>query len=107
MGCTEKYAADKKLYDMFQAIRALSVQKILKIRILRCKFLQNESFFSFSLKCFDFDCTPRKDTTMCITWHHSYSSKHCILKKVACVLLNSEIMRLCNLWKMTIEIGIL
>ena len=33
--------------DMFQAIRALTVQKILKIRVLRQKFLQNESFFSF------------------------------------------------------------
>ena len=43
----------KSYDDMFQAIRALTVQKILKIRILSQKFLQNESFFSFSLKCFD------------------------------------------------------
>ena len=33
--------------DMFRAIRALTVQKILKIRILSQKFLQSESFFRF------------------------------------------------------------
>ena len=43
----------KSYNDMFQAIRALTAQKILKIRILSKKFLQNESFISFSLKCFD------------------------------------------------------
>ena len=60
MGCTEKYGADKSYHDMFQAIRALTVQKILKIRILSQKFFKNESFFSFSLKGFDLNCTPRK-----------------------------------------------
>ena len=50
--------------DMFQAIRALTVQRILKIRILSQKFLQNESFSSFSLKCFDLNCTPRIDTAI-------------------------------------------
>ena len=66
MGCTENYAADKSYDDMFQAIRALTVQKILNIRILSKKFLQNESFFSFSLKCFDLNCTPRKGKTIYI-----------------------------------------
>ena len=42
----------KSFDDIFQAIRALTIQKILKMRILSQKFLQNESFFSFSLKCF-------------------------------------------------------
>ena len=49
MGRTEKYVVDKSYDGMFQAIRALTVQKILKIRILSQKFVQNESFFSFSL----------------------------------------------------------
>ena len=40
----------KSYDDMFQAISALTVQKILKIRILSKKFLQNEGFFSFSLR---------------------------------------------------------
>ena len=44
---------------MFQAIRASTVQKNLKIRILSKKFFQNESFLSFSLKCFDLSCTSR------------------------------------------------
>ena len=61
----------KSYDDMFQAVRALTVQKILKIRILSQKFLQNESFFSFSLKCFDLNCTPRKDRTIYLAWHHS------------------------------------
>ena len=34
MECTEKYAADKSYDDMFQTIKALAVQKLLKIRIL-------------------------------------------------------------------------
>ena len=50
----------KSYDDMFQAIRALTVQNILKIRISSQKFLQNESFFRFSLKCFDSNCTPKK-----------------------------------------------
>ena len=52
----------KSYDDTFQAVRALTVQKILKIRISSQKFLQNESFFSSSLKCFDLNCTPGKDT---------------------------------------------
>ena len=48
----------KSYDDMFKAIRALTVQKILKIRILSQKFVQNEIFFLFSLKCFDLNCTP-------------------------------------------------
>ena len=76
----------KSYDDMFQAIKALTVRKILKIRIVSKKFLQNESFFSFSLKCFDLNCTPRKDTTIYNVWHHSYSSKHFILKKIVCLL---------------------
>ena len=37
----------KSYDDMFQAIRTLTVQKILKIRISRQNFLQNEGFSSF------------------------------------------------------------
>ena len=67
----------KSYDDMFQAIRALTVQKILKIRILSQKFFENESFFSFSVKCFDIKgIIPRKDTTIHIAWYHSYNSKH-------------------------------
>ena len=37
-----------KIYDdMFHVIRALTVQKILKIRNLSKKLLQNESFYRF------------------------------------------------------------
>ena len=43
----------KSYDDMFQAIRALTVQNILKIRISSQKFLESESFSSFSPKCFD------------------------------------------------------
>ena len=40
-----------KSYDeLVQAIMALTVQKTLKISIIHKKFLQYESFFSFSLK---------------------------------------------------------
>ena len=45
---------------MFQSIRALTVQKILKMIILSQKFLQNQSFFSFSLKRLELNCTPKK-----------------------------------------------
>ena len=83
MGSTEKY--------MLQAIRALTVQKILKIRISSQKFLQNESFFSFSLKYFDLNCALRKDTTIkSHGTYHSYSSKHFISKKIVCLVLNSN-----------------
>ena len=43
----------KRFADMFQAVRGLTVEKILKIRISSQKFLQNESLFSFSIKHFD------------------------------------------------------
>ena len=56
----------KSYDDMFPAIRALTVQKILKIRIVSQKFLQNEIFFSFSLKCFDLNCISRKTPTIYI-----------------------------------------
>ena len=52
----------KSYGDMFQAIRALTVQKILKIRIFSPKLLQNGSCFSFAVKCFDSNYTPRKIT---------------------------------------------
>ena len=56
-----------KSYDgMFQAIKALTAHKILKIRILSQKFLQNESFFSFYFKFFDLRCTSRIDTAIYI-----------------------------------------
>ena len=43
-----------KSYDgIFQATRALTVYKTLKTIILSHKFLHNENFFLFSLKCFD------------------------------------------------------
>ena len=72
-----------KSYDnMFRAIRALTVQKIHKIRMLSQKFLQNESFYLFSLKFFDLGYAPRKDKTIYIAWHHLYRSTHFILKKI-------------------------
>ena len=37
----------KSYHDMFQAVRALTVQNILKIRISSQKFLENESFSRF------------------------------------------------------------
>ena len=86
MGCTEKYAAEKSYDGMSQTIRALTVQKLLKTRILSQKFLQNESFFLFSLKWFDLDYTPRKDTAIYIAWYHWYSSKHFISKKIVYLL---------------------
>ena len=90
MECTEKYTADKSYDGMFQAIRALTIQKILKIRILCHKFFQNEGLFLFSLKFFDLNCAPRKDTTIHIAWHHLYSSKHFVYKKITCLPLNSK-----------------
>ena len=75
---------------MFQAMRGLTIKKILKIRISSQKFLQNESSFSLSLKRFDLNCIPTKDTTIEIAWHHSYSSKHFISKKIVCLRLNSK-----------------
>ena len=60
-----------KSYDeMFQAIKALTVHVILKTIILSEEFLQSESIFSFPLKCFDLNCTPRIDTTVYIAEHH-------------------------------------
>ena len=56
----------KSYVGMFQAIRDLTVHKILKTRILSRKLLQNESFFSFSLKWFDLNYTARIDTTIYI-----------------------------------------
>ena len=46
--------------------------------MLSKKFFQNESFYSFSLKCFDLNFTPSKDTLAMyiapyITKHHLYS----------------------------------
>ena len=80
----------KSYDDMIHAIRALSVQNILKIRILNRKFLQNESFFSFSVECFDLNCTQRKDRTIHIVWHHSYSSRRFISTQIFFLLLNSK-----------------
>ena len=51
----------KVMMACFKPIRALTVLKILKMRILSQKFFQNESF---SLKCFNLNCTPRKDTAI-------------------------------------------
>ena len=48
-----------KSYDgMFHAIKALTVNKILKTRIANREFLQNESFSSSLHKCFDLDYLP-------------------------------------------------
>ena len=80
----------KSYADMFQAIKGFTVQKILKIRISSKKFLQNESFFSFSLKRFDLNRIPRKDTSRKIALHYLYSSRHFISKKIVCRLLNSK-----------------
>ena len=77
----------KSYADMFQATSGLTIQKILKIRISSQKSFQNESFFSFSLKRFDLNYIPRKNTTIKIAWYHSYSSKHFISKKIVFLLL--------------------
>ena len=87
MGCTGKYAADKKLRVHVSGHKGLTVQKILKIGILSQNFLQNERF---PLKCFDLNCNPRKDITIYIAYHHSYSSKNFISKEIVCLLLNSK-----------------
>ena len=88
---TLKIRRQIKTYDdMFQAMRTLTVQNILKIRILSKEFLQNERFFSFSFKCFDLNRSPRKQRIMYIAWHHSHSSKHFISKKIVCLSLNSK-----------------
>ena len=51
MGCTEKYAADKSYDDLFQAIRALTVQKILKSKNLKSEiFPKWKLFLVFSQK---------------------------------------------------------
>ena len=41
-----------------------------------------KDFSLFSIKRFDSDCTPGKDTTIFIVYHYSYGSKHFISKKV-------------------------
>ena len=69
--------------DMFQAIRGLTILKIVKIRMSTQKFSQNRSFFSFSLKCFDLNCIPRKDTTIKIAWHPSSSSNILFRRKLS------------------------
>ena len=61
----------KSSNHMFYAKRALTVLKRLKIKVSSPKFLQNESFLPFYLKCFDLNYTPRKDTTLKIAWNHS------------------------------------
>ena len=76
--------------DMFLAFNGFDHSKILKIRILSKKFLENEGFFSFSLKCFNLNCTPRIDTTTKIAWHHLYCSKDIFSKKIVCLILNSR-----------------
>ena len=67
---------------MFQAIRALTLQNILKIKIVSQKFFQNESFLLFSPKLLNLDRAPRKDTTIYTAWRHSYNSKKFISKKI-------------------------
>ena len=89
MGCTEKYAAEKIYDDMFQAIRGLTVQKILKIGILRQNSCKMKAFLVFS-QMLRFRLYSKKDTTIYITWHHWHSSNHFISKKIACLLLNSK-----------------
>ena len=83
----------KSYNDMIQAIRALTIQKIFEIRIVSQKFLQNETFFSFSLKYFDLNCIPRKDTKVYIECHHSYSPNH-FLEKTMMFRPNITIIRL-------------
>ena len=92
MGCTEKYAADKKLH--VSGHKGFDLSRNSQNKNIKSKFFQNESFFSFSLKCFDLNCIPRKNTIIDIAQHHSYSSKHSISKKIVCLLLKfKEIMR--------------
>ena len=77
-----------KSYDgMFQAMSAMTVKKNSQNKNLKSKLLQNKSFFSFSLKCLDLNCTPKKDTAIYIAWYYSYISKHFIS---VCLLLNSK-----------------
>ena len=49
MGCTKTYHADKSYDGILQAVMALTVNKILKTRILSKKFLQikMKAFSSF------------------------------------------------------------
>ena len=86
----------------FQAITPLTVQENMN---LASKFLQNESFFSFFLKWLNLNCTPKKDATIYIAWHHSFSCKHFISKKIVCFLKFKEILRFRKLWQMKIEIS--
>ena len=87
---------------MFQAIRALTVIKILKTSK---KFLQNESFNSFSLKCFDLSCTPTIDTIIYIAKHHHSSSSEIFSKENDQLSLRFiEIMRFHKLLQIKIEI---
>ena len=96
----------KSYDDRFQAIRALTVQKVLKIRISSQKFLQNESF-----SCFLSD----------LNWFKLYSKKgYSHIHRIASFGQNEtfhfeenclssikfkEIMRFRKLWQMEIEIG--
>ena len=89
----------KSYADMFQAI---NFQKILKIRFSSQNFLQNESFFSFSLKRFDLNY---KSHIASFVSGHLYSSKHFIPKKSVCLLLIQRDNEISRFWQTKIEIG--
>ena len=79
----------KSYGDMFQAIRAFIVQKILKVGILSqnsCKMKAFSRFLSNAL----IKTVLQEDTTIYIAWHHSYRLKHSISKKIVCLVLNSK-----------------
>ena len=97
---------------MFHAIKAFTVHKTLETRSLSKKFFKNESFFLFSLKCFDLNSTPRIYTVIYIAEHHI----HCRASLVKLLPLFSnkegifsvkfiEIMRFPKLLQVKIEIS--
>ena len=72
-----------------KAIRALTVQKILKIRILSrnsCKMKSLSRFLSNAL----IQIVLQEKIQPYIGWHHLYGLKHFISKKSVCLLLNSK-----------------
>ena len=81
----------RKSYDnMFQAIRALTVQKILKISILSQNSCKMEAFSRFLSYALIQIVLQEQDTTIYIAYHHLYNSKHFISMKFVCLLLNSK-----------------
>ena len=49
--------------DMFEANEGFDHSKNYQNKKLKSKIIAKGKLFLFSLKCLDFDCTPRKDAT--------------------------------------------